>query len=207
MIRCAGCGHRFRPHRRRGRIFCSAKCRGFTLRRRLFRPCAGCDAIMVGPLSHMTTKQFCSRQCRHQATQITYRCESCGQLRTVSRHQTAKRFCGDVCRLAWFSKAFVGDASPQWLGGSIVYYGPSWRNARRLTRERDGYCCRECGVSEADLPERLSVAHVVPFRAFGLDRHEEANDLTNLRSLCRQCHLIFDRANGTRKNLNLERTA
>jgi hypothetical protein len=155
-----------------------------------------CARPFSGPPAIMAKRAHCSMTCRSR--RIRYRCEGCGEERLAYPYQEGRRFCGDVCRLAWFSRHFVGESSPQWRGGAIDYYGPSWDAARRATRERDNFRCRDCDVHESDLPERLSVAHVIPFRAFGLERHEEANALSNLRSLCRPCHLIFDHANGAR---------
>lgn len=113
-----------------------------------------------------------------------------------------RRFCGDVCRLRWFATAFVGEDSPQWRGGGIDYYGPTWDAARDAARERDGYVCQDCGVHEEDLSEQLSVAHLLAFRLFGLQGHAQANALSNLRSLCRRCHLIFDHADGARARMD-----
>lgn len=80
----------------------------------------------------------------------------------------------------------------------MEYYGPNWRTQKRRARVRDQFRCTECGASEDDLGERLSVAHITPFRAFDLGCYLEANTLTNLRSLCRRCHIKLDWQNGHR---------
>jgi DEAD/DEAH box helicase domain-containing protein len=70
--------------------------------------------------------------------------------------------------------------------------GPNWEQQRNRARTRDGYRCRHCG-----LPERAErahdVHHIQPFRTFGYIRGKnnhylEANQLTNLVTLCRSCH-------------------
>jgi 5-methylcytosine-specific restriction endonuclease McrA len=79
--------------------------------------------------------------------------------------------------------------NPYWRGGREPYYGPSWRPARRAAWKRDKESCRTCGRSSAELGERPTVHHVIAFKKFGRDRHEEANDLNNLVALCRPCHM------------------
>jgi len=70
--------------------------------------------------------------------------------------------------------------------------GPNWEQQRNQARERDGYRCRHCGVSER--PNRAhDVHHIEPFRTFGYirgknDRYLEANRLENLVTLCSGCH-------------------
>lgn len=170
---------------------------------------SACGRPFSGPPAIMAKRTHCSKPC--QRRRKSYVCEGCGGTFEARLCELPRRFCGDTCRLAWFASAFVGETSPQWRGGSIQNYGVSWDAARELARGRDGYACQDCGTEEAVLPEQLSVAHVVPFRLFGIDRHEEANALDNLRCLCRRCHLIFDHANGARARtdelLGLERAA
>nr|WP_290665128.1 DEAD/DEAH box helicase [Ardenticatena sp.] len=75
-------------------------------------------------------------------------------------------------------------------------YGPNWETQRRKARERDGFRCQVCGISERELGRELDVHHKRPFREFGYDptdparanRYLEANALENLISLCPACH-------------------
>lgn len=53
-----------------------------------------------------------------------------------------------------------------------------WRNIREGALERDGYQCVECGAEET-----LEVHHIEPTDEGGTD------DLENLKTLCRTCHL------------------
>jgi DEAD/DEAH box helicase domain-containing protein len=84
-------------------------------------------------------------------------------------------------------------------------YGPSWPQARKAARARDGFICRQCGA-----PERAGRAHDVhhlkPFRTFGYIPGENrndlvANDLDNLVTLCPSCHQRAESARGKRSAL------
>ncbi len=48
--------------------------------------------------------------------------------------------------------------------------------------------CADCGKTEAQTGRELDVHHIVPFRAFSVARHAEANALSNLMALCNECH-------------------
>lgn len=63
-------------------------------------------------------------------------------------------------------------------------YGADWNNIRKKVRERDGYRCQSCGVLESG--REHDVHHKIPFRAFR--SAEEANQLSNLVTLCSTCH-------------------
>ena len=63
-------------------------------------------------------------------------------------------------------------------------YGSNWSIQRERARARDEYRCQTCGVQEGDI--MLHVHHKTPFRAFSTP--EEANQLSNLITLCPTCH-------------------
>jgi len=79
-------------------------------------------------------------------------------------------------------------------------YGPNWLAQRDRARERDGYRCQNCGASEQGgaLMVRQAhhdglskgrvhhVHHKIPFRAFV--SYQQANQLSNLVTLCPRCH-------------------
>lgn len=69
-------------------------------------------------------------------------------------------------------------------------YGRDWKQTRRRALERDGFTCQDCGLkNDEHLHERgtsLHVHHIVPISAF--DEPSEGNDLSNLVSLCVECH-------------------
>lgn len=106
--------------------------------------------------------------------------------------RTTGDFCNYDCWSEWASENRVGESSPTWKGGYAGRYGSSWLLSRRQARERDDYRCQGCGLSESDHIETfgqgLHVHHIQPFRRYGVENHEEANQLDNLVTLCRPCH-------------------
>ncbi len=63
-------------------------------------------------------------------------------------------------------------------------YGPDWDAIRNRVRARDRYRCQGCGAPESGSPHH--VHHKIPFRAF--PTRQQANELTNLVTLCPNCH-------------------
>ena len=63
-------------------------------------------------------------------------------------------------------------------------YGPDWPRLRRQVRERDGFRCRSCGITESG--QAFHVHHVTPFRLFLSPA--QANQQSNLVTLCPACH-------------------
>ncbi|HEX7973878.1 MAG TPA: Zn-binding domain-containing protein, partial [Anaerolineales bacterium] len=63
-------------------------------------------------------------------------------------------------------------------------YGPGWAALRDRARERDGYRCQVCGGLEQGRAH--DVHHKIPFRTFA--SAEQANQLSNLVTLCPSCH-------------------
>ena len=84
-------------------------------------------------------------------------------------------------------------------------YGPNWPQQRDKARARDGYRCTLCGAPEP--PGRQhDVHHIRPFRSFGYipginDNYLQANQLDNLRTLCRSCHQKVERSQRLRSGL------
>ena len=63
-------------------------------------------------------------------------------------------------------------------------YGPGWQRIRKLVLVRDHYTCQACGATEKDQP--LHVHHKIPLRSF--PSYDQANQLSNLVTLCPACH-------------------
>lgn len=66
------------------------------------------------------------------------------------------------------------------------YRGSHWKMIRNRIRERDGYTCQVCGITEKELGKKMDVHHITPYRLFETD--EEANVDDNLICLCPSCH-------------------
>jgi DEAD/DEAH box helicase domain-containing protein len=63
-------------------------------------------------------------------------------------------------------------------------YGLNWSRQRELARARDSFRCQLCGELEG--VREHHVHHKTPFRLF--DSTEQANQLSNLITLCNSCH-------------------
>lgn len=68
----------------------------------------------------------------------------------------------------------LGSKNPRWNGHNI-------KLLVRKSLERDGYTCQDCGLRDEEI---MQVDHIVPRRV----APERYLDLTNLRSLCPNCH-------------------
>jgi DEAD/DEAH box helicase domain-containing protein len=77
-------------------------------------------------------------------------------------------------------------------------YGPDWSRLRDQVRARDGYRCQVCGAPE--LGRSHDVHHKVPFRSF--DSLQQANQLSNLITLCPACHHQVETAVRIRSGLS-----
>jgi DEAD/DEAH box helicase domain-containing protein len=77
-------------------------------------------------------------------------------------------------------------------------YGSNWRVQRDRARERDGYRCQVCGVLEEGRAHH--VHHKVPFRSCA--SYRQANQLSNLVTLCPRCHLRVEQAVRMRSGLS-----
>lgn len=156
--------------------------------------------------------QFCNQKCmgawvaRHrigpnhplwQGGAPEETCDWCGKAyRRFRGKRDAKytaQFCSRKCQSAWQDGKRTGAESPVWRGGNVGYYGPNWHAQKRAARKRDGYACQHCGKHQNKCRRALDVHHIQPFRTFGYipgtnDHYLQANDLTNLITLCPQCH-------------------
>jgi len=78
---------------------------------------------------------------------------------------------------------YLFDKHPNWMGGkSFEPYGTKFnKELKEQIRQRDNYTCQECGKTQEELKELLSVHHI--------DYNKQHNLPLNLISLCRKCHL------------------
>jgi len=179
------------------------------------RQCSWCgDTIERAPsrfVNQRTGKEyerhFCDRGCRgaweseHQSgddhpqyNHVTVECDWCGDTKDVKptdAERVEHHFCDRDCMGRWFSTNRRGDDHHRWKGGPVGAYGPGWTRARREARERDGYECVSCGMTDDEhlnkFNRELEVHHVTPIPA-DTDAPEQYHELTNLKTLCRPCH-------------------
>ena len=93
----------------------------------------------------------------------------------------------------WYEKqrkSHAGEKCWRWKGGLSNYRGPNWQQKRLEARARDNFACQKCGATETELRQELDVHHIVRFELF--DDYKEANQLDNLISYCRPCHLVVE---------------
>lgn len=182
---CALCG---KPRPRHNLNGCSAKC-AYTLRKlktRSPRTCPVCkrEYFHKGKLR----LKFCSKRCCVAAQSakawVTFECPNCGLTvqRRVRRKKADMRFCNLACRTAFW----VGPRHPSYRGTADPNRGPGWLRLAATIRKRDGYVCRRCGRTQVENGGSLDVDHIKPWRAF--ENKAEANDPSNLASLCKPCH-------------------
>lgn len=200
---CAGAFSAKAAEVNRGKgLYCSRACRDASRQKRTERTCSQCSQRFEIKSSDLKYGRglYCSKTCydaaRGDGVWADGICDDCKQPFSF-RQSEPRRFCSEACYRRAFSDGGAprGERHGNWRNGNAeqqLSYGPSWRRARREARERDGRCM-DCDITPAELGRALDVHHIEPFRTFGIERHREANDLTNLVSLCRRCHRQRDR--------------
>jgi len=123
--------------------------------------------------------------------EVELECEWCGGTYTKCRALADEsRFCSPECKWEHESEYWVGPNNPMWNGGNPDY-GVGWTDKKKeRVRERDGYECQDCGMTQEEhLEERgrdLEVHHIRKAKAF--DSDEKRNAMENLITLCYACH-------------------
>lgn len=127
---------------------------------------------------------------------VIVECSWCGieierQQSEIGRYQNF--FCCRKHQGLYYAPYQSKEGNPNWRGGYSNNYGPNWEEQRAHARQRDRYQCRMCGLSQDALPRELDVHHIVAFREFRYvpgknDHYLRANRLSNLVSLCPECH-------------------
>jgi len=133
---------------------------------------------------------LCAKK-RYETTVRSVACSECGK--PVSRKESEVQsrskygpFCSHPCYSKWRTKHLSGANSPGWRGGIRKHYSGSWKAVRRVARKRDNHTCQDCGATRQKCGYQLDVHHIVDYELF--DDPFEANDLSNLVTLCRPCH-------------------
>lgn len=207
QTQCTTCGRQFiepayEKHRPSKHRFCSRRCFGLWKRgsrKSVLRTCEACDKKFLRlPCSSKGSKHhYCSQKCmglgyakRYAHPKVPVPCVNCGKIVECQPHRlryNQRVFCSARCVYSFR----VGVNNPSWKGGVGYYRGPNWVRQSDLARARDNYTCQRCAKRQTR--PKLDVHHVIPFRYFGIRRYREANELSNLRTLCRlPCHRLAD---------------
>ena len=216
---CLNCNAEFVKRHYRQK-FCSKQCMDASRTTRIERPCTLCGKLAIKHQSRKSKNFFCNQACHYEwqrqetlrmrGNTEPVRCFNCNNHITLLDAQPSKRrkrnFCDRNCRTQWQkTSGFMDmDANPQWRGGHNSYRGPNWRQQRKLAKIRDEQRCCDCGSTK-----NLQVHHIVPFATF--ENYEDANVLSNLKTLCRKCHAKAEwlwwkeNPNTTRKTTNTDR--
>lgn len=197
-----------------GKFFCNMVClRAWEITATILVNCEECGKEFERLKSQASKQkhQFCDKNCQGKwkgrqqqgenhpqwkADRPLVRCAMCDKEfrpKWGSFKRNAHHFCDQKCVAQWRSIYRTGENSASWRGGHPRYYGPDWYRQMRAARERDGYKCRHCGITQKKARRALDVHHIEPFRTFGYilnhnENYKQANDLTNLITLCPQCH-------------------
>jgi len=200
---CENCGKEQYKHdcyikrSKSGIFFCSWECqRAYRKKQKVFTRCPACGKeFYAKPYRRKRAGAVaCSPECRMVilgwGSQIVA-CDWCGKEFSRKNTQINKHnFCSRKCMGKWQSQNLTGENHPSWRGGYKQYYGPTWKRQRRKARQRDNYTCQTCNLTESQSDHALEVHHIKPFRLF--DNHSKANYLSNLITLCRDCHVAAD---------------
>ena len=74
------------------------------------------------------------------------------------------------------------------------FYGPEFKQNARITKERNKWCCEDCGLDCSKLKHRRFL------HAHHKSSNKADNDLSNLQALCIQCHQDRHRKEFKHKN-------
>jgi len=145
--------------------------------------CEQCSATFQSNDNGWRANRFCCMACyttyrrSHSKKKLRhFKCAYCGKRASVNDidYYAEQRFCSLRCS-ARYRFEYKNDKCT---------YGPNWHGQRLKARARDKNSCKKCGKKTG----RLHVHHIVEFREFGIERYKEANDLSNLVTLCPRCH-------------------
>lgn len=208
---CKQCGKEFEARINSSRMFCSKPCSGAyhgSASNKITKACKHCGEMFTSWTYR--NQQYCSRECKqtHVARKnrpsrrlkrqtVDLNCEWCNKPYTVHVSQNSNgrtsRFCSAECRYNWMSVNQRGINHPNYIGGTKYSdRGTNWTKQRNATLKRDNYTCQICGKKRKPGQKRIvEVHHIVPFKNFSGD-YVAANQLSNLITLCRHCHVLVE---------------
>lgn len=150
--------------------------------------------------------RFCSVQCAFkyasklpkpwQSNRVNLICTVCGKdysLGAAYYKIRGSKFCSRECKGIAKSISMRGEKNWNYIDG-IKYYdrGANWLSQQRKAKKRDGYKCVKCNAIRSNNNRPLEVHHIIPYRLFNGD-YKKSNDLNNLITLCRKCHIVEEK--------------
>lgn len=141
---------------------------------------------------------FCNMQCKNEwwreqfsgpnnwnwTEKVKYNCDQCGTELFLGRWEfkySKNHFCSKECHNKYREENSIPENHWNWQGGISKRKHPKEFNnrLRKFVRERDNYCCQECGI-----PENGKKHHV-----HHIDYDKNNNRVNNLITLCISCHM------------------
>lgn len=206
---CKNCKEKFFGWNRK-QMYCSKKCRGEYEKdpsKKSIFTCKRCNK----EFETWTYRQpeFCSKQCmsefaarqpkpnaRRPENFLTIKCEMCGSKYKIHKgiienSGRNSRFCSSDCMYTAMSKERIGKNNPNFVHGLTHLYpgrGQNWHSQRRKALKRDNHTCQVCHKQK----KVMHVHHIVPYVSFD-NNWKKANRLSNLVTLCQNCHPKVER--------------
>jgi len=127
----------------------------------------------------------------------TETCLNCSKRFTYRSYRGERLYCSRGCAY----EHRTGKHAANWKGGWVNDdYGANWKEQRQKALERDGHKCVMCGLSATEAKDEtnspLHVHHRKRKEEFRNDdgslNYEVANRLSNLITLCVQCHGMWE---------------
>lgn len=107
------------------------------------------------------------------------------EMREAARER-GKRYAQDQEWLLRIAQALSGEKNPMWQGGiSGQRYAPGFcKSLKAAIRQRDGYRCQLCGMTEDEIDYVLSIHHS--------DYDKTNHDESNLFATCKRCNSLVN---------------
>lgn len=160
--------------------------------------CEVCGTVFEVRRSREHEAKYCSEDCQgvayagvnvagNERKRVILECDGCGgefeRPEWHAQRNQQRHFCSQECEA---NNRPTGEDAHHYKDGYEWHYGPNWDEKIKEVRQRDGYECWLCDMSNG--------AHTVTF-GHGVETHHVqryhgggTNDLGNLLALCKYCH-------------------
>jgi|GEM_PF-1853476 len=154
--------------------------------------CIVCNSEFVIKKTGRLNQRFCSLSCRDKLLKgenhflyenLLDNCHNCKKEIRITKRKVGKRnFCSRECADLGHSKYIRGKNNGRFMhGDGDGPYPPDWnKRFKSIIRDRDGYKCMICSMTEEEHKKLLCVHHI--------DYDKENLNEDNLITLCKYCH-------------------